>query len=103
MVEGVGFEPTREREPPAGFQDRCLQPLGHPSKYLKSLIIVLVASGKNRRLVSFCYSFPFKARFCRACSRSSSMCSTASLASACVGFGICIGCSFRNTTPPIGG
>ena len=35
MVEGVGFEPTREREPPAGFQDRCLQPLGHPSNSLK--------------------------------------------------------------------
>src|SRR5215467_5008415 len=30
-TEGVGFEPTREREPPAGFQDRCLKPLGHPS------------------------------------------------------------------------
>src|SRR5215470_6618871 len=31
MAEGVGFEPTREREPPGGFQDRCLKPLGHPS------------------------------------------------------------------------
>ena len=31
LVEGVGFEPTREREPPGGFQDRCLKPLGHPS------------------------------------------------------------------------
>ena len=31
VAEGVGFEPTREREPPAGFQDRCLKPLGHPS------------------------------------------------------------------------
>ncbi len=31
LAEGVGFEPTREREPPGGFQDRCLQPLGHPS------------------------------------------------------------------------
>jgi hypothetical protein len=31
LAEGVGFEPTREREPPAGFQDRCLKPLGHPS------------------------------------------------------------------------
>jgi hypothetical protein len=26
----VGFEPTRVVSP-AGFQDRCLQPLGHPS------------------------------------------------------------------------
>src|SRR5438105_15854103 len=34
LAEGVGFEPTREREPPAGFQDRCLKPLGHPSKCL---------------------------------------------------------------------
>ena len=31
MAEGVGFEPTRERKPPGGFQDRCLKPLGHPS------------------------------------------------------------------------
>ena len=31
IAEGVGFEPTRERELPGGFQDRCLQPLGHPS------------------------------------------------------------------------
>jgi Uncharacterized protein conserved in bacteria (DUF2252) len=29
-AEGVGFEPTRAVHP-AGFQDRCLQPLGHPS------------------------------------------------------------------------
>src|SRR5437773_231426 len=29
-AEGVGFEPTRVVSP-AGFQDRCLQPLGHPS------------------------------------------------------------------------
>ena len=31
VAEGVGFEPTRERKPPGGFQDRCLKPLGHPS------------------------------------------------------------------------
>ena len=36
LAEGVGFEPTREREPPAGFQDRCLKPLGHPSWQLRS-------------------------------------------------------------------
>jgi hypothetical protein len=29
-AEGVGFEPTRVVSP-AGFQDRCLRPLGHPS------------------------------------------------------------------------
>ena len=34
LAEGVGFEPTKEREPPGGFQDRCLKPLGHPSKSL---------------------------------------------------------------------
>jgi hypothetical protein len=32
LAEGVGFEPTRERKPPGGFQDRCLKPLGHPSR-----------------------------------------------------------------------
>ena len=31
LAEGVGVEPTRERKPPGGFQDRCLKPLGHPS------------------------------------------------------------------------
>ncbi len=30
LAEGVGFEPTRLS--PDGFQDRCLQPLGHPSR-----------------------------------------------------------------------
>src|SRR5262245_13746874 len=37
MAEGVGFEPTREREPPGGFQDRCLKPLGHPSFAMTSM------------------------------------------------------------------
>ena len=31
LAEGVGFEPTRGLATPGGFQDRCLQPLGHPS------------------------------------------------------------------------
>jgi hypothetical protein len=31
MAEGVRFELTRGAKPPAGFQDRCLKPLGHPS------------------------------------------------------------------------
>ena len=43
MAEGVGFEPTRERKPPGGFQDRCLKPLGHPSS---------VMSNRRRRLIS---------------------------------------------------
>src|SRR5208283_2480709 len=36
LAEGVGFEPTRRVTPPAGFQDRCLKPLGHPSTPVKS-------------------------------------------------------------------
>src|SRR5208283_4717433 len=36
MAEGVGFEPTRRVTPPAGFQDRFLKPLGHPSTPVKS-------------------------------------------------------------------
>ncbi len=31
MAEGLGFEPRRAVARPAGFQDRCLRPLGHPS------------------------------------------------------------------------
>ena len=31
LAEGVGFEPTKTRQRLGGFQDRCLQPLGHPS------------------------------------------------------------------------
>ena len=38
VAEGVGFEPMREREPPAGFQDRCLKPLGHPSNSERSRV-----------------------------------------------------------------
>ena len=34
LAEGVGFEPTRDLATPGGFQDRCLKPLGHPSKPL---------------------------------------------------------------------
>src|SRR5262249_49483517 len=55
LAEGVGFEPTRERKPPAGFQDRCFQPLSHPSKgacqSLRSLEFGLIA---GRRLASRC-------------------------------------------------
>src|SRR5450759_657784 len=31
-AEGVGFEPTRTRERPSGFQDRRHRPLGEPSR-----------------------------------------------------------------------
>jgi hypothetical protein len=37
MAEGVRFELTRGRKPPAGFQDRCLKPLGHPSIAMRSI------------------------------------------------------------------
>src|SRR5438874_13306346 len=51
LAEGVGFEPTREREPPAGFQDRCLKPLGHPSKCLnEGRDPRLQAAGRRRPL-----------------------------------------------------
>lgn len=30
-AEGVGFEPTRPRKGPNGFQDRRIRPLCHPS------------------------------------------------------------------------
>jgi hypothetical protein len=53
MAEGVGFEPTREREPPGGFQDRCLKPLGHPSNY--NIFNGLVFS--NLRKNPSCYHF----------------------------------------------
>jgi hypothetical protein len=38
LAEGVGFEPTVRRKANNGFQDRRLQPLGHPSEknFLKS-------------------------------------------------------------------
>src|SRR5215472_9541813 len=31
IAEGVGFEPTRTRQRPSGFQDRRHRPLGEPS------------------------------------------------------------------------
>lgn len=31
VAEGVGFEPTRPETRSGGFQDRCDQPLCHPS------------------------------------------------------------------------
>jgi hypothetical protein len=37
MAEGVRFELTRELAPPAGFQDQCLKPLGHPSAKARSI------------------------------------------------------------------
>ncbi len=32
MAEGEGFEPSRQENPPGGFQGRCIQPLCHPSE-----------------------------------------------------------------------
>ena len=50
LAEGVRFELTRGREPPAGFQDRCLKPLGHPSKLMNQSL------SNTRRLMkeAFC-------------------------------------------------
>src|SRR5215469_4255205 len=51
MAEGVGFEPTRDLATPGGFQDRCLKPLGHPSKlYLSGLISLPLPAN-----IGFCY------------------------------------------------
>jgi hypothetical protein len=33
LAEGVRFELTKALASLAGFQDRCLKPLGHPSGY----------------------------------------------------------------------
>jgi hypothetical protein len=52
MAEGVGFEPTREREPPGGFQDRCLKPLGHPSNYNIFNGLVFFQSAKKTLLAT---------------------------------------------------
>ena len=53
MAEGVRFELTRGREPPAGFQDRCLKPLGHPSDVVHQLL-----SNSSR-----CVKEPFASQF----------------------------------------
>ena len=34
VAEGVGFEPTKDGTALAGFQDRCIKPLCHPSRSL---------------------------------------------------------------------
>src|SRR6266480_7478672 len=53
LAEGVGFEPTREREPPGGFQDRCLKPLGHPSLPGTSNIYACLAKEKTNLAEQF--------------------------------------------------
>ena len=45
LAEGVRFELTGALASPAGFQDRCLKPLGHPSN---ALIILHSCCSKNR-------------------------------------------------------
>ena len=49
MAEGVGFEPTRPVAGSAGFQDRCLQPLGHPSATNTILSQTLQINKENRQ------------------------------------------------------
>src|SRR4051812_10399147 len=65
LAEGVGFEPTRERKPPGGFQDRCLKPLGHPSNAVTKCKIEF-------RRCSFCSRLTFR----RCCSASEMSAST---------------------------
>jgi hypothetical protein len=36
QADGEGFEPTVDLAAHAGFQDRCLKPLGHPSDNVKT-------------------------------------------------------------------
>src|SRR5215469_11216961 len=60
LAEGVGFEPTRERKPPGGFQDRCLKPLGHPSKTLIAKAIRRNPNQNKRRFAT--HLLPFNAR-----------------------------------------
>src|SRR5690242_18640046 len=39
---GVGFEPTIEVAPDAGFQDRCVQPLRHPAGRPRIVEVIIV-------------------------------------------------------------
>src|SRR5258708_1505685 len=55
LAEGVGFEPTRERKPPGGFQDRCLKPLGHPSKPLNAKAFRSKRDVNETRFATACY------------------------------------------------
>ena len=46
----------------AGFQDRCLQPLGHPSEPYKSSTYMIPTFGVTVRVPTYCPLFP---GFCR--------------------------------------
>ena len=50
----------REACTPAGFQDRCLKPLGHPSKYLKREEVFESSSGPYRLLLPNLLSNSFR-------------------------------------------
>jgi hypothetical protein len=63
MAEGVGFEPTRELAPPAGFQDRCLKPLGHPSKANQINALSSLRTVTPRTLLPHCYQIVRPTRF----------------------------------------
>ena len=93
LAEGVGFEPTRERKPPGGFQDRCLKPLGHPSKLLNHLDFRFAKVGKN----AICYRFAtisFSALLFRAACIASS---TRAAASSCMPGSTCV---YRSSVMP---
>src|SRR3954468_15782208 len=81
LAEGVGFEPTRERKPPGGFQDRCLKPLGHPSNLNNFSGLAFQIFEPKYRLLPFCYRPSFSWR----CSNAPDMsASTWIAASACM-------------------
>jgi hypothetical protein len=49
-----GIRTHEGAEPPAGFQDRCLKPLGHPSNYLICLYKSIRRQGQKNHV---CYHF----------------------------------------------
>jgi hypothetical protein len=48
LAEGEGFEPSRRLSTSAGFQDRCIQPLCHPSGVNELLMLDVKAHDLDR-------------------------------------------------------
>src|SRR5450432_2436869 len=55
----------------AGFQDRCLKPLGHPSKPLKLFSYLRDALARKAVCICFCHPTPVVRLFMAACWASS--------------------------------
>ena len=49
--EGIGFEPTVQFNPYGGLANRCLKPLGHPSKkeFLNILLTKIRMQARNEK------------------------------------------------------